>query len=66
MNARCDNDHCKELNYQEPEEAMKCTVTQTMVEDVEGNDCSYLHLLQLTTMLIWTGLETLPGGVSVN
>ena len=44
MNARCDNDHCKELKYQEPEEAMKCTVPQTMVEDVEGNDCKLIPM----------------------
>jgi hypothetical protein len=39
MNARCDNDKCKELLDQAPEEAMKCTVPQTMVEDVDGDDC---------------------------
>jgi hypothetical protein len=39
MNARCDNDKCKELLDQTPEEAMKCTVPQTMVEDVDGDDC---------------------------
>ncbi|KAF2274689.1 uncharacterized protein EI97DRAFT_96981 [Westerdykella ornata] len=47
LDARCDNAKCKELLDQTPEEAMKCRVPQTMVEDV-GDE---------------TWLETLPGGV---
>ncbi|ORY09841.1 hypothetical protein BCR34DRAFT_625552 [Clohesyomyces aquaticus] len=50
VNARCDNDHCKELIRQSDEDAMKCTVPQTMKEDVDGNQ--------------W--LETIPGGVMIN
>ncbi|PSN74275.1 hypothetical protein BS50DRAFT_480003 [Corynespora cassiicola Philippines] len=40
LNARCDNDHCSELIRQSDENAMKCTLPQTMVEDVEGEDCN--------------------------
>ncbi|KAF2265225.1 hypothetical protein CC78DRAFT_553126 [Lojkania enalia] len=50
MDARCDNDKCKELLDQPPEEAMKCTISQTMVEDVDGDE--------------W--LQTIPGDVLPN
>jgi hypothetical protein len=42
VNARCDNDHCKELLRQSDEDAMKCRVAQTAVEDV-GNDSCKSH-----------------------
>ncbi|KAF2792482.1 hypothetical protein K505DRAFT_246579 [Melanomma pulvis-pyrius CBS 109.77] len=42
INARCDNDHCKELVRQTDEEAMKCNVEQSMKEDVEGYECKSL------------------------
>lgn len=41
INARCDNDVCKELKRQTDEEAMNCRIAQTVVEDVDGNDCEY-------------------------
>lgn len=44
MDAFCFGDKCKELKYQEPEEAMKCTLPQTMVEDIgDGENCMYSH-----------------------
>ncbi|KAF2864978.1 hypothetical protein BDV95DRAFT_632609 [Massariosphaeria phaeospora] len=50
LNARCDNDHCRELLRQTDEQAMACRQPQTMVEDVGDGD--------------W--LESLPGGVEIN
>ncbi|KAF2737207.1 hypothetical protein EJ04DRAFT_561842 [Polyplosphaeria fusca] len=50
LNAFCTNDHCRELVRQTDEEAMKCSVPQTMKEDVDGNN--------------W--LEKIPGGVIIN
>jgi hypothetical protein len=41
LNARCDNDHCSELVRQTDEEAMKCKVAQTVVEDVDGYGCKF-------------------------
>jgi hypothetical protein len=34
LDARCDNDHCKELLRQTDEEAMACKVKRTVDEDV--------------------------------
>lgn len=45
VNARCTGDTCKELLRQAPEDAMKCTVPQTMKEDVDGNGCKCFLLL---------------------
>lgn len=36
LNARCNNAVCKELKTQSSEEAMRCTLPQTAVEDVDG------------------------------
>jgi hypothetical protein len=45
VNARCDNAKCKELKDQTPEEAMKCTIPQTAVEDVGDTTCEYTSYL---------------------
>lgn len=39
LNARCTGDRCKELARQSDEDSMKCTIPQTMKEDVDG--CKY-------------------------
>jgi hypothetical protein len=44
MDARCNNDKCSELLDQTPEEAMECTVPQTMVEDIGDADCTYARM----------------------
>ena len=45
LNARCSNDHCSELERQSDEDAMKCSIPQTVIEDVDGYECkhSLLH-----------------------
>lgn len=40
LNARCNNAVCKELKTQSSEEAMRCTLPQTAVENVDG--CKFL------------------------
>ncbi|KAF2472754.1 uncharacterized protein BDR25DRAFT_312663 [Lindgomyces ingoldianus] len=47
MNARCDGDTCKELKIQTAEEAMKCTKTRVVKEDIDG----WLTTLPGNTML---------------
>ncbi|KAH7380543.1 hypothetical protein DE146DRAFT_730097 [Phaeosphaeria sp. MPI-PUGE-AT-0046c] len=39
MDSRCTGDVCKELKYQETNEAMKCTLPKTVDEDVD--DCKF-------------------------
>lgn len=39
LDARCDNDRCKELLRQSDEDAMKCRIAQTAVEDVGDDSC---------------------------
>jgi len=36
LDARCSNDQCSELERQSDEDAMKCSIPQTVVEDVDG------------------------------
>ena len=36
LNTRCDNDKCSELLSQSAEDSMKCTIPQTMKENVDG------------------------------
>jgi hypothetical protein len=39
LNARCSGDQCSELLRQSNEDAMKCAIPQTVVEDVDGDNC---------------------------
>ena len=41
LNARCGNDYCSELERQSDEQAMKCQLPQTVVEDVDGFECEF-------------------------
>lgn len=43
LNARCMGDRCSELLRQSDEDAMNCAIPQTVVEDVDGEDCKYKH-----------------------
>jgi hypothetical protein len=70
LDARCSNDQCSELERQSDEDAMKCEIPQTVVEDVDGDNCkldtnSGLYVTSSANQ-ISSGLTTLPGGVVVN
>lgn len=67
LNAFCSGDRCSELQRQTDEEAMKCAIPQTVVEDVEGDGCKFYEFCFVNQQLTTTsGLESLPGGVQVN
>lgn len=51
LNARCSNDQCSELARQSDDDAMKCSIPQTMVEDVDGYDCKCFLKLVRTVIL---------------
>jgi hypothetical protein len=46
---------------------MKCSIPQTVVEDVDGYECEQ-PVIQIHSMVLtsWVGLDSLPGGVQVN
>lgn len=67
VNARCDNDKCKELIRQTDQEAMNCKIAQTAVEDVDGNSCKFSSgVHQECYADLGAGLKSLPGGVGIN
>jgi hypothetical protein len=68
LNARCTNDQCSELKRQSDEDAMKCAIPQTVVEDVDGDSCesAYRAFIRNIKLTYLPGLQTLPGGVLVN
>jgi hypothetical protein len=67
LNARCSGDRCGEIERQSDEEAKKCAIPQTVVEDVDGNDCELLCVsMRMWANMLFLGLESLPGGVQVN
>lgn len=61
MDGRCTGDVCKNLKYQETEEAVKCTLPKTVDEDVD--DCmlrrSWQNLERNADDNV--GLDALPG-----
>ncbi|KAF2001661.1 hypothetical protein P154DRAFT_619321 [Amniculicola lignicola CBS 123094] len=52
MNARCNNDVCDVLKTQTPEEAMKCTVPETVKEDIDGSLVLNPLSLSLSTLTV--------------
>jgi hypothetical protein len=66
LDARCDNDHCKELLRQTDEEAMACKVKRTVDEDVGSDDCRCIHAMSHKRANDRLGLETMPGDVVIN
>lgn len=41
MDKRCDGDACKELKLQTTEEAMKCTKSQVVNDDINGCELAF-------------------------
>jgi len=70
MDARCGGDRCKVLDRQSNEDAIKCSIPQTAVEDVDGNECMFckFHLGQGKIFFgensrtnVGIGLDVIPG-----
>lgn len=57
MNARCNGDKCKELLSQSAEDSEKCTIPQTMKEDVDGSSCTSFPSLTCETGIANGGLD---------
>lgn len=61
VNARCMQDVCSELKSQSAEDSEKCTISQTMKEDVNGDECEFriLYLLdRILTVAYFKGCRT--------
>jgi hypothetical protein len=63
LNARCNNAVCKELKTQSSEEAMRCTLPQTAVEDVDGcrSHSFPRYVRESSPTDIHSGLNGIPG-----
>lgn len=66
MNARCTGDVCSELKTQTAEESMKCTVPQTVNEDIDGCKLHLPTVLSKGSHMLnpadpLAGLTSLPG-----
>lgn len=62
LNARCNNAVCKELKTQSSEEAMRCTLPQTAVENVDGCESPFeLRDTFLVDKDTTIGLDSIPG-----
>jgi radical SAM superfamily enzyme len=65
MTAHCTSDTCKELKTQTTEEAMKCTKSQVVKDDIDGCKLHFLTVLgspyELNMTDYFIGLTTLPG-----
>jgi len=69
LDARCTGDRCSQLERQSNEKAMECAIPQTVVEDVDGDNCECYEpfgFYKSSANSAVIGLETLPGGVDVN
>ncbi len=44
MDARCTGDTCSVLQHQTFDESIKCTLAQTVKDEVDGCECSHNYL----------------------